>query len=246
VDAVWLDDDVITHMVVCDSSFDPQEVCSDLVGRRSHDRLVVTGYGRHAAARNFGGRTLSEITAYARGASHLCPRARSVIDIGGQDTKVIALESDSRVAGFEMNDKCAAGTGRFLEIMACALGYALDGFGRAALTAPSGASLTSMCAVFAESEVTTLVHRGEDRSHIARGIHESIVVRLIGMLKRVGAQSPLFMAGGVARNPAISALLRAGFDGEIVIADAPQIVGALGAALSAQEGVMPAAGVTHP
>ncbi len=124
-----------------------------------------------------------------------------MLDIGGQDTKAIALRPDGRVANFEMNDKCAAGTGRFLEVMARALGFSLEEMGTAALVATSGVQISSMCTVFAESEVTGLVHRGEDRGRIARGLHEAIARRTVSALRRVGAAGPLVFAGGVARNP---------------------------------------------
>jgi (R)-2-hydroxyacyl-CoA dehydratese activating ATPase len=159
------------------------------------------------------------------------PGSASVLDIGGQDTKVISLGPDGRVVDFEMNDKCAAGTGKFLEVMAKALGFTLDEFGRAALAADSGTAVSSMCTVFAESEVTGLVHRGEDRGRIALGLHQSIAKRTVSALKRVGVGTPLVFAGGVAKNPAMVSLVRESFAGEIHVPDEPQIVGALGAAL---------------
>jgi len=131
-----------------------------------------------------------------------------------------------------MNDKCAAGTGRFLEVMAAGLGYGLDQIGEAALGAGSGIKVSAMCTVFAESEVTTLVHRGEDRARIALGLHEAIVSRTLSMLMRVGARGPLVFAGGGARNPALVELVRRGFPGgHVRVPSDPQLVGALGAAL---------------
>ena len=163
VDAVWLEDGRIVDSAVADSGFDPASVAAALVERSGCDRLVATGYGRHVARESFGGDVVTEIKAYALGAFALYPEARAVLDIGGQDTKAIALRSDGRVADFEMNDKCAAGTGKFLEVMARALGFSLVELGTASVAAASGVQITSMCTVFAESEVTGLVHRGEDR-----------------------------------------------------------------------------------
>jgi predicted CoA-substrate-specific enzyme activase len=233
VDAVWLVEGMIVDAAVADSGFDPASVAAAFVDRGAHDLVVATGYGRHLARESFGADVVTEIKAYAIGASTLFPQARAVLDIGGQDTKAIALRVDGRVSDFEMNDKCAAGTGKFLEVMARALGFTLEELGAASMAAGSGVQISSMCTVFAESEVTGLVHRGEDRGRIAHGLHESIAKRTLGSLRRVGAEGPLVFAGGVARNPAMVALIRAGFAGEVLVPAEAQIVGAYGAALSA-------------
>lgn len=234
VDAVWLDEDgTIVDAEVLDSGYDPQAVARELVERGGFDRLVATGYGRHAAREMFSCNVITEIKAYAAGASSLFPQAASVLDIGGQDTKVIALGEGGKVIDFEMNDKCAAGTGKFLEVMARALGFELGEMAEAALTASRGVAISSMCTVFAESEVTGLVHRGEDRPAIARGLHESIARRTVSSLKRVGAKSPLVFAGGVAKNAAMVELVRGGLEAEVLVPDESQTVGALGAALVA-------------
>jgi len=235
VDAVWICDGVIVDAAVADSGFDPASVAAAFVERGAHDVIVATGYGRHVARESFGADVVTEIKAYAIGASRLFPQARAVLDIGGQDTKVISLKDDGRVSDFEMNDKCAAGTGKFLEVMAKALGFSLEELGSASIAADAGVQISSMCTVFAESEVTGLVHRGEDRGRIARGLHESISRRTLSSLKRVGASGPLVFAGGVARNPAMVALIRGGFAGEVLVPEEAQIVGAYGAALSAVE-----------
>lgn len=159
----------------------------------------------------------------------------SVLDIGGQDTKVISLGQAGKVVDFEMNDKCAAGTGKFLEVMARALGFELEEMAQAALLAPRGVTISSMCTVFAESEVTGLVHRGEDRPAIARGLHESIARRTVSSLRRVGAKGPLVFAGGVAKNAAMVELVRTGMGVEVLVPEQAQTVGALGAALVALE-----------
>lgn len=232
VDAVWLEDGRITDWAVTDSGFDPGSAAAAFVERGAHDVIVSTGYGRHVARERFGGSVVTEITAYGVGAASLFPHASSVLDIGGQDTKVIALGENGRVADFEMNDKCAAGTGKFLEVMAHALGFSLSEMAATALSAESGVVISSMCTVFAESEVTGLVHRGEDRARISRGLHEAIAKRTLGSLKRIGAAGPLVFAGGVAKNAAMVELIRAGFDGEVLVPEEAQVVGAFGAALS--------------
>jgi predicted CoA-substrate-specific enzyme activase len=244
VDAVWLDEsEGLQDAVVVDSGYDPAGVARALVERGGHDVIVATGYGRREASKALGCSAITEIKAYALGAWTLFPQAEAVLDIGGQDTKVISLGERGRVLDFEMNDKCAAGTGKFLEVMAKALGFTLDELATASMAAGSGVAISSMCTVFAESEVTGLVHRGEDRGAISRGLHQSIVKRTLSSLGRVDARGPLVFAGGVAKNRAVVELVREGFDGEVLVPDDAQIVGALGAALSglADAGTGPAA-----
>ncbi len=236
VDAVWLDDGRIVASEIVDTGFDPQAAVRRFVDRAQHDVIVATGYGRHVARELLGCAVVTEIKAYALGSHALFPQARSVLDIGGQDTKVISLGADGAVADFEMNDKCAAGTGKFLEVMAHALGFSLEELAQASLAADSGIQVSSMCTVFAESEVTGLVHRGEDRGRIACGLHESVAKRTLSSLKRVGASAPLVFAGGVAKNPAMVRLMTEGFGGEVFVPQEAQIVGAYGAALSAAKG----------
>jgi predicted CoA-substrate-specific enzyme activase len=232
VDAIWLEGDSVAEAVVVDTGPDPRAVVRSLAERRPYAKAVATGYGRHAARESLGCEVVTEIAAFAHGASRLFPQAQSVLDIGGQDTKVIALGDGGRVVDFQMNDKCAAGTGRFLEVMAAALGRDLEQMAADALGAERAASISSMCTVFAESEVTGLVHKGHDHAEIARGLHESIAARTLSSLARVGARGPLVFAGGVAKNPAMVAFVSDLFDGRVLVPRDCQTVGALGAALS--------------
>lgn len=142
------------------------------------------------------------------------------------------LDSGGRVLKFEMNDKCAAGTGRFLEIMASAMNYRIEDFGKAALQAGTAAKITSMCTVFAESEVVSLLNNGARREEVALGIHEAITMRVLSMLGRLPAFASLVFAGGVARNNCIRRLLEAHLKLPVLVPEEPQVVGALGAALS--------------
>ena len=233
VDAVWLEDGAVTGRAVLDSGYEPQAAAADLAGRSPYDRMVATGYGRHAAAERFGAEVITEIGAYALGAAELFPDTRSILDIGGQDTKVIRLGPGGRVLDFEMNDKCAAGTGRFLEVMARALGLELGELGAEALMSEDAATVSSMCTVFAESEVIGLLHRGEPRGRIARGLHEAVARRTLSALRRIRAAPPLLFAAGGAKNPALVEFIRAGVDGDVLLTQDPQTVGALGAALHA-------------
>jgi len=216
------------------SGFDPCGQSLEMLERYEPRRVVATGYGRHLAQESFAQEVITEIKAHAIGARHFFPECRTVVDIGGQDSKVISLDKQGRVSNFQMNDKCAAGTGRFLEIMAATLGFRLDEFGPAALASEAEVSINSMCTVFAESEVISLKNRGVPAADIARGVHQSVVGRLAGMLNRVGYGDHVVFSGGVARNPCIVALLRERLGGvRVESPPAPDIVGALGAALHA-------------
>jgi predicted CoA-substrate-specific enzyme activase len=194
-------------------------------------RVVTTGYGRELV--RFGDKSITEITCHARGAHFLLPELRTLIDIGGQDSKVIALDSRGLVLDFAMNDKCAAGTGRFLEAMARALGVELSEMGDLALTSREPAHVSSLCTVFAESEIISLAASGRSKVDILAGVHESIGRRMVSMVRRVGVRPKVGMSGGVAKNPGVVRVLERLLGTPIVVPPEPQIVGALGAALFA-------------
>lgn len=223
--------------VVVDTGTDPLGNSRALLAGRTYDRLVATGYGRHLAAeRELADEVISEIKAYGLGAAYLYPDAATVLDIGGQDSKVIQIAPGGRVVRFEMNDRCAAGTGRFLENMARVLGMAVEEFGPHALAAAGAAvRISSMCTVFAESEVVSLIARGEDSRRVALGLHQSIVDRIGGMVRRVGVRQRLVFAGGVAQNPCLQHLFSQALELPLTVPDSPQTVGALGAALHAEK-----------
>ncbi|MGQ9630143.1 MAG: acyl-CoA dehydratase activase [bacterium] len=194
--------------------------------------IVATGYGRINIP--FAHKRVTEITCHGRGALFIFPDAHTVIDIGGQDSKVIKLD-EGEVIDFAMNDKCAAGTGRFLEVMAKALEVNLEELGRLALIAKNGVTISSMCTVFAESEVVSLIAEGHPKEDIIRGLHEAIAGRILGMCRRVGVNEAVVMTGGVAKNPGMVRALEERLKLKIKIPPEPQIVGALGAALIARE-----------
>ena len=207
-----------------------------MIDSRHYDRLVSTGYGRHLAAeRSIADAVITEIKAYAIGARHYFPDVRTVLDIGGQDCKVILVGPGGETLNFEMNDKCAAGTGRFLENMATALSLDIEELGPHALKSEGKAiTLSSMCTVFAESEVVSLIGlRGRQLPGGALGIHQSIVSRVSAMVRKIGIHERFVFAGGVAQNPCIQQLLAKELDVKLNIPDNPQIVGALGAAIYA-------------
>ncbi|HNR14120.1 MAG TPA: acyl-CoA dehydratase activase [Thermodesulfobacteriota bacterium] len=231
------DGESIVREEVAYTGTDPVVNAQRLINGSSYDRVVATGYGRHLAVeRRLTGEVITEIKAYAIGARHLYPDVRTVLDIGGQDSKVIFLKPDGGVARFEMNDRCAAGTGRFLENMALALGLSIDQIGGHALAAQGNAvRLSSMCAVFAESEVVSLIGRGEDSHRVALGIHQAIVDRVSAMVRRIGLQPAFMFAGGVARNQCMRHILSQDLTMAVTVPENPQTVGALGAALYAAQ-----------
>jgi predicted CoA-substrate-specific enzyme activase len=228
----------LVYQHIVESGFDPCGQARELIADLKPRRVVATGYGRHLAREHFAHEVITEIKAHALGARHLFPECRTVIDIGGQDSKVIALDQQGRVTTFQMNDKCAAGTGRFLEIMALSLGYRLHEFGPAALSAEREVAISSMCTVFAESEVISMKNQGTPVAEIARVVHLSVVGRMVAMASRVGCGPRVVFSGGVARNPCLVAMLRAGLpEAKVEAAAEPDLMGALGAALHAGRGV---------
>ena len=226
--------------IVCslqtDTGFDPMEEAKKLINGVCYDRIMATGYGRSLFEISFDAPTVTEIRAHARGARAFFPDAQTVLDIGGQDSKAIALLENGKVKKFEMNDRCAAGTGKFLEIMARTLGFEIEDFGREALMTGKNINISSMCTVFAESEVTSLIAKGQSRREIARGLHTSVIRRAAGMINRVSSEGDIVFTGGVAKNPCMRRLLAEKLGREIHVPVDPQMIGALGAALLAAEG----------
>jgi predicted CoA-substrate-specific enzyme activase len=201
--------------------------------RQQIARLVATGYGRVQVPG--ADRTVTEITCHARGAHYLCPDAHTVIDIGGQDSKGIAVGAGGKVLDFVMNDKCAAGTGRFLEVMARALEVDLTDFGQLALSAPRRAKISSTCTVFAESEVITHLAAGTPKAEIIAGIHEAIAARVATMVGRIAVRDVVVLTGGVARNGGVARMLEEKLGHTIFVPEQAQLAGAIGAALIAHE-----------
>jgi predicted CoA-substrate-specific enzyme activase len=194
-------------------------------------RVVSTGYGRNSV--KFMDKAMTEIICHGAGAHYLNPRARSVIDIGGQDSKAIVLDEKGKVKNFAMNDKCAAGTGRFLEVMARALEVDLDGFGALSLRAGDPSRISSLCTVFAESEVISLISKGEKRENIIAGIHESIAARIAAMANRLRIAPLVVMTGGVAKNIGVVKALERKIGMTVEVTEYAQVNGAIGAAFLA-------------
>ncbi|WP_314039435.1 acyl-CoA dehydratase activase [Slackia exigua] len=192
----------------------------------------ATGYGRESVT--WADINMSEISCHGRGAHFLCNDCRTIIDVGGQDVKVISITEKGKVVDFAMNDKCAAGTGRFFEAMARTLRVSVEELGRLALKGTEPVSISSTCSVFAESEVITAINKGADRANIAAGIHESIARRLVGMVNRVGLAKEVVLTGGCAKNPGLQQALTELLGVSVITPPCdPQLNGALGAALFA-------------
>ncbi len=207
--------------------------------KRSEVYVMSTGYGRNSI--DIADDRITEITAHAKGVQYFFPDAHSVIDIGGQDSKAIVISKKTgNVIDFQMNDKCAAGTGRFLEVMANALEVSLEEIGALALKSKKPGAISSTCTVFAESEVISLFARGASKFDIAAGIHKSIARRVAGMAKRIGVAPLLVFCGGVAKNVAVKKYLEEELGFEVVSPmlngeNAAQLTGAIGAALIAYD-----------
>jgi len=235
--AVLLIDGTIVEHIIIPSGWDPKQA-----GKNAYDALlekgqlvaqqvqavVATGYGRITLP--FADRRVTEVTCHARGAHHMVSGSRLVIDIGGQDSKVIALDGQGHVTDFIMNDKCAAGTGRFLQVMAGVLDLSLEELGQLALTSQP-ATISSMCTVFAESEVIGLLARGAEKGAIAAGVIDSIAKRLPTLVGRMPSSEYITFTGGLACNTAICQQVEQSLNTPLRVPEFPQLAGAIGAAL---------------
>jgi predicted CoA-substrate-specific enzyme activase len=195
---------------------------------------AATGYGR--AMVPCADRRVTEITCHARGVFRSLQRPGTLVDIGGQDAKVIRIGPEGRPEDFAMNDKCAAGTGRFLEHTAGRLGVEITDLGPRALAAEAEERITSTCTVFAESEIISLVAHGAEVDAILRGLHRSLVDRIVALIHSIGWTTPVLLSGGVALNDAVRVMLGEALAEPVRVANRPQLTGAHGAALLAIEG----------
>ena len=200
------------------------------IAREDLDAVVTTGYGRTAISD--GDKSITEITCHARGAHFLDPKVRTVVDIGGQDSKVIRLNEDGSVKNFVMNDKCAAGTGRFLEMMAKTMEMSLD---ELSLSYQEDITISSMCTVFAESEVVSLIAQNKRTDDIVHGLNKAVAAKTASLVKRVGGEEAYMMTGGVAQNKGLVKTLEERLGTSLVISEKSQLCGALGAALFATD-----------
>jgi predicted CoA-substrate-specific enzyme activase len=202
--------------------------------------IVATGYGRLNVP--FADCQITELSCHARGVSSLFPRARTAIDIGGQDAKCMKIDN-GRLADFVMNDKCAAGTGRFLEVTASALGIRLEDMGDISLKAARKIPISNLCTIFAQQEVVALLSRGEKVENILAGLHDALASRVAALARRLGIEPDLVLTGGVAKNIGMVKAMKESLACEIFVPEEPLLTGALGAAILAKETYMRAAAV---
>ena len=235
---VQLVDGEIQHQEIFETSHDPLARVKKTLSLLGQSPIMATGYGRHLICEKFNAERISEIKACGRGAHHLFPSCRSVLDIGGQDYKLIQLNEKGNVIDFEMNDRCAAGTGKFLEIMAQAFEMDIETFVQTALNASNHINITSMCTVFAESEVVSLITSGKPKEEIALGLHLSIAQRLQPMFTKMPLEEDILFVGGGAKNDCLHTILEKKLKCTIKRPEEPQIVVALGAALLANDSLV--------
>lgn len=200
------------------------------------DYVIGTGYGRYRVT--FGNDQITEISCHARGAVKMFPDTRTVIDMGGQDTKAISVSADGEIVDFCMNDKCAAGTGRFLGAAAQALDLQLDDLGVTALRAEKPVRISTTCTVFAESEVLSWLGKGKKLPDILWGVHQSIASRSMALLRRVGIEDKITFTGGVTRNVAMVKALEDRLETKLNVSEEAHYMGALGAALFALDHIL--------
>lgn len=193
--------------------------------------IIATGYGRKLV--NQSSRVVTEITCHARGIYQELGHGGTLVDIGGQDSKVIRISPDGKVIDFAMNDKCAAGTGRFLENTAQRLAVPLEKMSEVALETSEEVAISSTCTVFAESEIISLIAHGVPVPNILRGLHRSLIQRVVAMVYSVGFEPPLMLSGGVVQNPLIAAMFAEELNTAVTLPQYPQLMGAFGAALIA-------------
>jgi predicted CoA-substrate-specific enzyme activase len=210
-----------------------EKAIGELLLSKVATKTITTGYGRKSLS--FSDGYISEITCHCRGVSYFNSEVRTIIDIGGQDCKVISVSPEGKVMDFVMNDKCAAGTGRFLEVTARILGVSLDQLGELSMQAENVIPITQTCVVFAESEIIGLIGDGKPPSEIIAGVHRSIAKRIKQMMSQISLITPIVFTGGVAKNLGMKQMLSEVMETQIFSPEDPFITGAIGAALYARE-----------
>ncbi len=240
--AVLLDGDNIISSVICDTGPESVKTSQMTIARvlegtglsqNDIDYVVATGYGRVLVP--FANENISEISCHARGITWYYPEVRTILDMGGQDCKAINCDAEGRVTNFVMNDKCAGGTGRFLEMIAEVLDIPIPRIGEIARQSGRAIPFNTICAVFAKSEAIAYLRKGVSKSDILAGLNEAIATRCLNLLRRVSLEEKFTITGGIAKNSGMVAELRKKVGMEPLLCEDPQLVGALGAAVFAEE-----------
>jgi benzoyl-CoA reductase subunit D len=197
------------------------------------DRIVATGAGRESAP--LAQETVTDVGAAAKGALKLVPQARTVIDVGAEEGRAIKTDENGKVIDFAVNEKCAAGAGSFTEAMSRALEVSLEDFGKLSLQSSKAIPMNAQCAVFAESEVVSLLHAKTPKQDISRAVHDAIADRIVSMVRRVGIVPEVTLVGAVSRNPGFVDALKRGLEKDVIVPEDAEFAGALGAAIVAAE-----------
>ncbi len=227
----------IIDLKVLNTDINPDEQVKEYLKDKPIETLIATGYGRYMVQKIFDVPVISEIKAHAKGAYYFFNDVKTVLDLGGQDSKVIRITEGGNFDNFKMNDKCAAGTGKFIEIAASKLQVPIEEFGDFCKKADKKVQISSMCAVFAESEVISLIAKKEKPENIGYGIIDSIASRLVGMARSIRPENKIVFTGGGALNTLLKDLISQKLKKEVYVPEYPQMIGAFGAALSGLESI---------
>ncbi len=240
--AVIMNDGQVVSSAICDQILRSREIASMVMEKalqgtalslKDIQYVVTTGYGRFVVP--FAQEVISEVSCHARGIHWYFPTVRTILDIGGQDSKAINCNERGRITNFMLNDKCAGGTGRFLEVIAEILGISLEEMGELHFQATEKISFSTLCVIFAKSEVLNMLREGIKKSDIVAGLHDAVATVAHSLLKRISLIKDLAITGGVAKNPGVVAKIREKTGLEPLLPPDPQMIGAVGAALFARE-----------
>ena len=242
VKVLVLKDDEVVARTMEQAGFEPAEAAKRAfsaaisqcgLSENDVERVCATGAGRKTAP--YANDSITEVSAAAKGMASLSDSVRTIIDVGGEEGRAVKCDGKGKVVDFAVNEQCAAGAGSFAEAVARALEVPLEEFGRISLESTKAIPMNAQCAVFAESEVVSLVHAKTPKADISRAVHDAIASRIISMIRRVGVNEDVALIGGVAHDPGFVDSLRRGLETDVIIPENPEYVGALGAALAATE-----------
>ena len=243
IKVVILEDGEVRARSIGPTGFEPREAARKVfdqaleeagIGRGDVARVVGTGGGRKEV--DFADGDVTEVGGAAKGAVFCVPSARTVIDVGAEEGRGIKCDAAGKVVDFEINEKCAAGAGAFTEAMSRALEVPIEEFGALSLKSSQAIPMNAQCAVFAESEVVSLIHAKTPKEDISRAVHDAVASRIVSMVRKVGLEDDVVVIGGVANNVGFIDAVNRSLGSEVILIDGPEYVGALGAALAAAEG----------
>lgn len=242
IKVVFLKDGEVVHRAIGSSGFEPKETTLTIfnnalkeygITKEDLDKIVSTGGGRKEV--DFADDEITEVGGAAKGAIFFKPSARTVIDVGAEDGRGIKCGPDGKVIDFEINEKCAAGAGAFTEAMSRALEVTIEEFGPLSLKSTKAIPMNAQCAVFAESEVVSLIHAKTPKEDISRAVHDAVASRIVSMVRKVGLENDVVIIGGVAKNVGFIESVKRSLESDVTVLDQPEYIGAIGAALAAAD-----------